>query len=215
MWKSFVGRFRKPFYTTVKIVLGTTSITSLRTGSFASNSSIQQQEENGSRMNQEVKIVAEPKELSNTFQMRQSAARSVDSSILVLSTSLDCYLTAHLEYRERLQRAISLLATAADSPFVVVEHLGIEEQLSNIKAELFTQKAVISNSLYVYDESAKMVSLAASISFLVGNEISSGLALTQLHNVQQEVDQIKGETNQLEQTYLQLLQQFISKSSSS
>jgi hypothetical protein len=159
-------------------------------------------------------MIAEPKELSNTFQMLQSAARSVDSSILVLSTSLDCYLTAHLMYREHLQRAISLLATAVDSPLVVVEHLGLEEQLSNVKAELFSQKAVISNSLYVYDESAKMVNLASSISFLVGNDISSGLALTHLHNVQQEVDRIKGETNQLEQTYLQLLQQFISKSSS-
>ena len=214
MWKSFVDRFRRPFKTTVKIVLGTTSITSLRTGSFVPYSN-QEQEETDSRRNQEVVAIPEPKEFSHTFQLRQSAARSVDSSILVLSTSLDCYLTAHLEYQKQLQRAISLLATAVDSPLVVVEHLGIEEQLSSVKAELFAQKAAISNALYVYDESAKMVNLSSSISFLVGNEVSSGLGLTHLHNVQQEVDQIKRETNQLEQAYLQLLQQFISKSSSS
>ena len=133
------------------------------------------------------KFIAEPKELSNTFLLRQSAARSVDSSILVLSTSLDCYLTAQLQYRQCIESSIDLLTTALEVSQMVVENLGVEEQLSKIKAEMFTQKAAVCDSFYIYEESCKMLNLSSSLSFLVGNEVSSGLALTHLHNVSQEV----------------------------
>ena len=69
----------------------------------------------------------------------------------------------------------------------MVERLGIEEHISQLQSEIFHQKQLISDSLYVYNESTKLLILAANVSFLVGNEISSGLASTHLHNVQQEV----------------------------
>ena len=131
--------------------------------------------------------IAEPKEFSNTFQLRQASNNAVDSSTSVLSTSFRTYQCAHQEYATLLESAITVLLTALEVSPAMCEHLGLEEHLSQLQSEMFTQKSLISDSLFVYDESTKLLNLAANISFLVGNETSSALASTHLHNVQQEV----------------------------
>ncbi len=139
---------------------------------------------------QEVKdkiTIAEPKEFSNTFQLQQASNSAVDSSTSVLSTSFRTFQCAHQEYVTLLESAITVLLTALEVSSAMCEHLGLEEHLSELQSEIFTQKALISDSLFVYEESTKLLNLAANISFLVGNETSSGLASTHLHNVQLEV----------------------------
>jgi hypothetical protein len=135
-----------------------------------------------------------------------------------------------------LGSAIKALLTSIEVGPVMVERLGIEEHISQLQSEIFHQKQQISDSLYVYNESTKLLNQAANISFLVGNEVSSGLASTHLHNVQQEVlhnflncflafflikcpitfqvDKMKNEATQLETEYLELQMQYIVKSQS-
>lgn len=131
--------------------------------------------------------IAEPESFSNTFKLQQAGNDAVQSSMLVLSTAFNTFQFCHQEYITLLGSAISGLLTAIEVGPIMVERLGIEEHLSQLQSEIFLQKKQISDSLYVYNESTKLLSLAANISFLVGNEISSGLASTHLHNVQQEV----------------------------
>jgi hypothetical protein len=131
--------------------------------------------------------VAEPQEYSNTFKLQQAANSAVDSSILVLSSSFHTFQFAHQIYVSLLGSAIKALLTSIEVGPVMVERLGIEEHISQLQSEIFNQKQQISDSLYVYNESTKLLNQAANISFLVGNEVSSGLASTHLHNVQQEV----------------------------
>ena len=131
--------------------------------------------------------IAEPQEYSNTFKLQQAANSAVDSSILVLSSSFQTFQFAHQQYVSLLGSAIKALLTSIEVGPVMVERLGIEEHISQLQSEIFHQKQLISDSLYVYNESTKLLILAANVSFLVGNEISSGLASTHLHNVQQEV----------------------------
>ncbi|KAI9557864.1 hypothetical protein GHT06_014615 [Daphnia sinensis] len=158
--------------------------------------------------------IAEPKTFSNTFKLQQAGNDAVNSSMSVLSTAFHTFQFAHQEYVTLLGSAISALLTAIEVGPVMVERLGIEEHLSQLQAEIFLQKKQISDSLYVYNESTKLLNMAANISFLAGNEISSGLASTHLHNVQQEVDKMKNEAIKLEQEYLELQMQFIVKSQS-
>lgn len=131
--------------------------------------------------------IAEPKSFSNTFKLQQAGNDAVNSSMSVLSTAFHTFHFAHQEYITLLGSAISALLTAIEVGPVMVERLGIEEHLSQLQSEIFLQKKQISDSLYVYNESTKLLNVAANISFLAGNEISSGLASTHLHNVQQEV----------------------------
>ncbi|XP_057380196.1 uncharacterized protein LOC130702529 [Daphnia carinata] len=156
--------------------------------------------------------IAEPKSFSNTFKLQQAGNEAVNSSMSVLSTAFHTFHFAHQEYIMLLGSAISALLTAIEVGPVMVERLGIEEHLSQLQAEIFLQKKQISDSLYVYNESIKLLNVAANISFLAGNEILSGLASTHLHNVQQEVDKMRSEAIKLEQEYLELQMQFIVKS---
>lgn len=179
--------------------------------------------------------IAEPQEYSNTFKLQQAANSAVDSSILVLSSSFHTFQFAHQIYVSLLGSAIKALLTSIEVGPVMVERLGIEEHISQLQSEIFNQKQQISDSLYVYNESTKLLNQAANISFLVGNEVSSGLASTHLHNVQQEVlhnflncyfgflikcsvtyqvDKMKNEATLLETEYLELQMQYIVKSQS-
>lgn len=135
----------------------------------------------------ETVTIAEPKEYSNTFQLRQASSSAVDSSMSVLSSALHTFLLAHQEYVTLLQSAIKALLRGLEVTPAMCEQLGIEEYLSLVQSEIFLQKSQISDSLFIFEESTKLLNLAANISFLVGNEISSGLASSHLHNVQQEV----------------------------
>lgn len=131
--------------------------------------------------------VAEPKEFSNTFQLQQATNNAVNSSMVVLSNSFHTFHLAHQEYVTLLQAAITALLRGLEVSPTMCEQLGIEEYLSLVQSEIFLQKSIISDSFFVFEESTKLLCLAANISFLVGNEISSGLASAHLHNVQQEV----------------------------
>lgn len=131
--------------------------------------------------------IPEPREFSNIFQMQQAASRNLDSSILLLSSSFRSWQVALLDYLALLERAVTALTIALDVGPAVVEQLNVEECLAKLQTQIFDQKTSMSDSLFVYQESVKMLNLAANISFLVGNESASGLALSHLHNVQLEV----------------------------
>lgn len=137
--------------------------------------------------------VHEPKELSNQFLLRQASNIAMDSSALILSRSFSTLHGAHQEYIMLLETAIGTLLTGLEVNEAVSEYLRIDEQLSQIQSEISTKKAIMIDSFYVYEESTKMVTLAVNISYLVGNEISSGLASSNLYNFQQEVNLIFGE----------------------
>lgn len=131
--------------------------------------------------------VAEPRDLSNTFQLKQSSNNALDSSMVVVSTSFRALHLAYQEYSGLLVSAITALLRALEIDPVMCEELGIDEHLSLVQSDIFLQKSQISDSLFVFEEATKLLSLAANITFLVGDETSSSLASSHLHNIQREV----------------------------
>ncbi len=150
-----------------------------------------EEEENGELITRDesVKItIPEPiNEFSNTFQLQQAANKSLDSSMMLLSSTFRSWQIVHQDYLTMLERAINALNLALQVDQTVIEHLGVEEKLAKLKNDIFAHKSSMSDSLFIHQEAVKMLNLAASICFLVGNETTSGLALSHLHNVQQEV----------------------------
>ena len=204
---------------------------SLLASSFITIEDDEKEEPAESRDSSAKVVLPEPKEFSNTFQMQQAASNGLNSSMQLLSSSFRSWHIAHQTFAATLERATNALTIAIDMESVVLEQLGFEEKLTLIKTDLVDQKAVLSDCLFVYQEVVKMANLAASISFLVGLEAASGLALSTLYNVQQEVisvfnqiytkteinllfsqlDKMKREGEKLEQRYLELQKEFITK----
>lgn len=132
-------------------------------------------------------VVPEPKLFSNTFKLQQASNSALDSSVVVVSTSFQVLHFAYQEYMALLVSAIQALHRALEISPALCEELGIDEHLSLVQSDIFHQKTLISDSLFVYEEATKLANLAANISFLVGNETTSGLASSHLHNIQREV----------------------------
>lgn len=131
--------------------------------------------------------IPEPHEFSNTYQLQQAFSQAVDSSVTAVSISFRSYTTAQVQHIVLLKAAIKTLMTGLEISVTLCEHLGLEEKLSQLQSEIFLSRSTLSDGLYVFEESAKMLSQAAGISFLVGNERSSGLATAHLHNMELEV----------------------------
>lgn len=131
--------------------------------------------------------IPEPHELSNTFQLQQAFSRAVDSSVTAVSISFRTYKTAQDQYIVLLQAAIKTLTTGLEVSVALREHLGLEQRLALLQSEIFVYKSLLSDGHYVFEESAKMLSQAAGVSFLIGNEKSSEFATAHLHNMQLEV----------------------------
>lgn len=170
-------RFPKPTYQVLNLCLASGFVVA-----FSEDEEITQERDVKDKI-----TIAEPKEFSNTFQLQQASNNAVNSSVSVLSNSFHTFHLAHQEYVTLMQAAITALLRGLEVSPTMCEQLGIEEYLSLVQSEIFLQKSLISDSLFVFEECTKLLSLASNISFLVGNEVSSSLASAHLHNVQQEV----------------------------
>jgi len=131
--------------------------------------------------------IPEPATFSHTFQLQQAASHTINSSITMLNSTLQTLLTAYSEYSNLLELAIKTLNIAIEINPSIYDHTGIDSQLSMLRSDIDTKKSAISETLFVFGESVKLLQAAANISFLVGNEPSSNLAFSHCTCIQQEV----------------------------
>lgn len=132
-------------------------------------------------------IIPEPAEFSHTFQLQQAASHTINSSITMLNSNFQMLLTVYSEYSNLLELAIKALSIAIEINPSIYDHTRIDDQLSMLRSEMISKKTSISECLFVFGESVKLLQTAANISFLVGNEPSSNLAFSHCVCVQQEV----------------------------
>ena len=132
--------------------------------------------------------IIEPSEFTHTFQIRQAANSSVDSSIKLLSCCIQVLHTGYTEYTALLNGGIMWLSMAIETNALTTGNTVIEDELLRVRSELSSLKSRISEMLFVYEEIRNLLNTAIGISFLVGNEEASGLASSYLYNCQQEVN---------------------------
>ena len=134
--------------------------------------------------------IPEPATFSHAFQLRQAAHQTINSSTVMLNSTLQTLLTVYNEYSLLLESAIKTLSIAVEINPSIYDHTGIDSQMSTLRSELGTKKSAIGDSLFVFEESVKLLQTAANVSFLVGNEVSSNLAFSHCNTIQQEVSHL-------------------------
>ena len=131
--------------------------------------------------------IPEPHTFRHTFQLHQSANQAINSATLMLNSIFQTLVTAYAEYSILLEKSISVLRLAVEMRPLLYDYAGVDSQLTIFKTEMSVKKNSILESLFVLQESVKLLEGPANISFLVGSETSASLASSHWYNIQQEV----------------------------
>jgi len=156
--------------------------------------------------------ILEPKEYSHTFQLRQAAANSIDSSMRLLFCSLQTLQTGYGEYIQLLNDGIMWLNTAVEINIILVENCTLEDKLIEIRAEILSCKSKINETLFIYEEIVKLLNSCIGVAFLTGNDAASSVVSTYLYSTQKEIERMKVEAATAEKDYLELLKKLSMKS---